>query len=170
MQLSFKNWLSWNEDQTALAQPQQQVATAQQVAQIASSVWGPMATANTPDSCWTFGGGVICNSGGRNIQMRYYPPDQQYQKPRVNVIFMHDAQNKLGADQVSTAEPDVKFQAARNLQAGSLDLGRRLMTFAKKLKDAGVMLSYSTEGRREDIYSKFLSRVGMQEIAPGVWE
>jgi len=102
--------------------------------------------------------------------MRYYPPDQQYQKPRVNVIFMHDAQNRLAPDQVSQTEPDVKFQAAKNLQGGTLDLGRKLMGFAKKLKDAGVMLSYTTEGRREDVYSKFLSRVGMQEIAPGVWE
>lgn len=66
---------------------------------------------------------------------------------------------------------DTDFETGKSLQPGSLDFARQLYSFVKELKALGIAVNYTTWGRREKVYDRWLSKaqfnpIGTQKFGP----
>lgn len=93
-------------------------------------------------------GGIGCDFSNRDILFRYHPDKNSVE---ISFYFIDDPEEKSQGPYVT----------GRRLQSGTMAGVRKLQQFATELKKRGIGISYSTQGKRGDIYKRVLQKAGM---------
>lgn len=100
--------------------------------------------------------------GNKALTLTWEWRDPTLKRETMNISFSDEEMETS----MSNKDLGTPFKTAINLQSGSVNFARNLREFTKELKILGVNVTYSTWGRRNDVYSKFLSKAGFSRVIP----
>lgn len=102
--------------------------------------------------------------GSKIIEFTWQWRDDVIKKETLQISFSDYDMAMDDKFKPSSKDQGTPFQTNVKLQPGSIDFARKLKELVKEIQQLGVNITYSTWGRRNDVYAKFLAKQGFTRV------